>query len=176
MTAWLVDVFPLPQRALSLRAGANTSRSRITNGLNGQRQRYPGQENFINVAWEMKMSVFAQFLAFHEFAINLGSDWFSIPLPIGPATGDLYVDTVVRLVDGQFKFTYREPVHYLVTAELEMQVRQTITEAELDDLLAGAVDDPPTDYLMVEEDRSVIYTPVEDDEDDDYLRTLLIRD
>ena len=51
-------LFPLPQRSFGIEASANTIRSKILNGLMGQRQRFPGQENYIDIHSHLNLKQF----------------------------------------------------------------------------------------------------------------------
>lgn len=173
MQVWPVN-FPRPRRSLNTGSVSNTFRSQSQFGRLGQRHRFDGQETYIDISWEFLNSVFGEFLNFHKYSINLGSDWFLIGLPLNGSS----VDVTARFVEAKFGFRYVEPTYWLVTARLEMLSRPTINEAALDVLLAGALPELPENYFMVEADVAMISRPEDGaaDELTDDTRLLLYRD
>lgn len=119
----------MPSQSLSGDTAPNTIRTAMESGLTRQRRRYTTEVLQLRVVWEFSDTEFGVFMAFHKHKVNMGCDWFLMPLPIG---GGAVVDTVVRFKEGNFNQQYVPVNNWTVSATLEVQERPVFTEEVLD--------------------------------------------
>lgn len=138
------EQFPLPTTALSADEQANAIRTRMDSGTVRQRRRFTTEMLAADVTWELTDEETALFIAFHRYKLNLGSDWFTMLLPLG---GGVQVHTV-RIIDGQFSQKYVDVGRWEISCKLDVQERFTYSEDLLDIFLnIGANEDDISAFL-----------------------------
>src|SRR4051812_5067554 len=98
-------MLPTPAQDLSIALDTNHIRTRMESGLTRQRRRYTADAATISVVWEMSDLEFGLFSIFHRNYLNLGADWFTIPLPMN---GNSLTPHVARFVSGNYRQQYQE--------------------------------------------------------------------
>ena len=130
---WPADtILPKPTVDLGHRSQPPTIRTNMDSGKARQRRRFPKGNRLIAVSWVFTDEQFEIFQAIVKFKLNDGADYFDMSLPLGGG----YATYSVRMVDGDWSARYQDFNHWKVTANLECDELATLTEGELDALLA----------------------------------------
>lgn len=133
METW-PSIFPKPQVDLQEDIKAQTVRTKTAPGLIQQRKRFSGTTNFVDVSWEMSDDVLGDFQSFRAIRLNLGTDWFLMPLALDDDETTL---RTVRLIDGQYSISYVEVGYWKLSAKLDLLQEPYMSESDLDDILSG---------------------------------------
>ena len=120
--------FPLPTSALNLDGLDNAVRTTMEAGTVRQRRRFTVEALQVKATWELSDVELEVFTAFHKHRINLGNDWFVLPMPSGGGIKD----HVVRMVQGKFSQDYQNVGRWRVSATLDVRDRETLSSAVLD--------------------------------------------
>lgn len=126
MVSWPAS-FPQPKTSLSVETSANTVRTQMDSGAVRQRRRFTTEQSQVNITWEMPDVQGAVFISFHKNSINLGADWFLMPLSLG---GGLR-DHEVRFVDGKYSQSYADVGYWTFSAKLDIRQRYTYSDSVL---------------------------------------------
>jgi hypothetical protein len=118
MQTWPAE-FPLPNVDLSASLEPNTIRTTMDSGATRQRRRFSSDVITVDASWSLSDTEFGVFIAYHDYRLNAGNDWFEMPLPLG---GGVHVH-VVRFVEGKFDQQYDEVSYWTVSAKLEVVQR-----------------------------------------------------
>lgn len=124
METWPTS-FGLPSTNFAGAQDANSIRTTMESGVVRQRRRFTAERLVLNAKWEWNDLQMAVFIAFHKFRLNLGNDYFIMPLPLGGGVNN----HVVRFLDGKFAQNYSAVSHWDVSAQLEVLERVVFSEA-----------------------------------------------
>jgi hypothetical protein len=114
---------PKPTQALSLRQRANSIRTKMDAGNVRQRRRFTTEILQVEIRWEFTDAEMSLFISWHKQKINLGTDWFTLSLPLG-TTG--FQTHTVRFQDGDFNQDYVPVSNWEVSATLDVQQRVNV--------------------------------------------------
>jgi hypothetical protein len=112
---------------------ANTVRTAMDSGTIRQRRRFSVEMFSVDCTWELSDDEFGIFAAFHNYYLNLGSDWFMIQIPLG---GMGVVTCQARFQNGAFKQQYEDVSYWTITATLDILSRPIMDQTTLDFILA----------------------------------------
>lgn len=136
--------FPLPDETLSADTATNAVRTQMDSGTVRQRRRFSVDMTQVSVQWTITDLQLAVLVSFHKNRINLGIDWFMMPLPLG---GDVQMHQV-RFVEGKFSHAYKPVGMWTVTAKLDVYQRLTFSDALLSIYLDYGFTEPEIIALM----------------------------
>lgn len=128
------ESLPKPTRNYSVDIENSAVRSNMDSGRIRQRRRFTASQNSLSVKWELTDEEFQIFESFVFHALSGGTGWFEADL----LTGNGIVPHKVRFQKGRYKAAYRGFMNWLVTATLDVDDINRLTEEELVDQLYGA--------------------------------------
>lgn len=128
---WSTTGLPLPSVDLSGKIEQTTIRTKMESGRVRQRRRFTSGWRTISVTWELTDAEFALFQGVYKHKLSDGADFFDIILPLGD---DL--DTYSARFTGEgYSYSYKNVMHWRVSAQLECDIGSVLTEAEVDAIL-----------------------------------------
>lgn len=129
MTIRFPESLPKPTRNYSVDIENSAVRSNMDSGRIRQRRRFTASQNSLSVKWELTDEEFQLFESFAFHALSGGTGWFEADL----LTGNGIVPHKVRFQNGRYKAAYRGFMNWLVTATLDVDDINRLTEEELVD-------------------------------------------
>lgn len=132
-------ILPKPSVDLGGSVKPATVRTNMESGRPRQRKRFTTGWRTKNVSWVLTNDEFAIFQAIVKFKLNNGADFFDMALPIGDPDDETEAEFAVqsvRFVDGVYKYSYQDVMHWKVSATLETENTSPMDEATLDGILA----------------------------------------
>ncbi len=132
--SWPYSVLPDPSNAFSMDVPDTSVRTKMDSGHVRQRRRWTKENGKFAVEWELDDEEYQVFRAWWAEKIGLGTDWFTLNLPVG---GGMAVQTA-RFVSGQFKADYVPVGNWKVSCVLEVDAPTRLAEGMVDLLLDAA--------------------------------------
>ena len=112
--------FPGVQAGLSQEFVSPVEISEMESGEIRHRKDRRGKMQRVGVSWVFEGNLMAMFLAWHNYRLNKGKDYFLISLPLG-RDSTAVAQYTARFADGQFSVALKElPNTWLVTSRLEV--------------------------------------------------------
>ena len=108
----------------------------MESGTVRQRRRFTVEALQVKVSWELSDVELEVFTAFHKHRLNLGNDWFTLPMPSGGGVKD----HTVRFVQGKFSQDYQNVGRWRVSATMDVRDRDTLSAAVLDVFMEAGTD------------------------------------
>ena len=130
MYIWNQNILPLPSHNFGIDADSATIRSKMDSGRARQRPRYTEHLKGSTLIFELTKAEYALFVLLFEVELNMGADWFSIPLPM--PYGNTLTPSTVRFIGG-YGSQHSNFENWTVTTTIEYQKSKTeLTQAMFD--------------------------------------------
>lgn len=130
LVAWPSADLPIPSLRFTLGNEPSIIRTQMASGRFRQRKRFTAEQRPMTAQWRFTEAQFRIFQGWFKFKINSGADFFTMELLLG----DGLESYTIRFTDTAYSATYNEPF-WDVSAELESEDPNIITESQLDALL-----------------------------------------
>lgn len=150
METWPYILLPVPQEAVEVELSNNCIRTEMESGFIRQRKRFERQSRTFAVKWSLTDPQMAVFNSFVRWKLKNGSLEFLMDMTQGD--GGLTENGPVRLVNGNYSASYSEG-RWLVSAKVEVQIAQPISEAALDAYLELAAEGLTIEKIIELTDR-----------------------
>lgn len=145
METWPVS-FPAPNEDFSAEAIAGALRTAMDSGAIRQRRRFSVDLTQISISWTLDNIQMAVFSSFHKNRLNLGTDWFIMPLDLGGGM----VNHTVRFVGGQYSQQYAPISFWTVSAKMDVLERHTFSSSLLAIYLEFGFTETEIESLLVQ--------------------------
>jgi hypothetical protein len=156
---WPQTVLPYPSKAYSLEVSNSTLRTAFDSGRTRQRPRFTQDFRKIATVWELDDNQFLIFQSYIKRKLLNGALWFNITLPMAEG----YRSYSARFVNGTYKSAYKIHLHWNVSATLEVEECDLLSEEILDLLIAVGGDPDAFEhsvnllYILVEETLPTLF-------------------
>jgi hypothetical protein len=128
---WSTTGLPAPSIDYSTKLANTLARSKMESGRVRQRPRFTTSWRTVSVKWELTDAEWKLFqgVVFHK--LSQGADFFDILLPLGNGMQTY----TARFVADSIQESHRPVLHWVVSAQLELQGVSPLTDGEVDALL-----------------------------------------
>jgi hypothetical protein len=125
MNTFPSNKLPRPATNFSGDNDSSTIRTKMDSGKTRQQRRFTKDVRTVKAQWSLTDTEFTLFQAFVYYKTSSGADWFNIDLPSAGGIKSF----VARFKDGKYTFSHAPILNWKVTATLELQSEQLMTEA-----------------------------------------------
>lgn len=142
-------LLPNPQVNFRGAIQQNVIRTKMDSGRYRARRRFTRELREYRVSWQFSDDQYGVFQSWLLHKLNGGADWFNISLPL---SGQGFQTVLARISEGQYTASHENVLYWVVSAALEVEETDVLSEGTFDALLvAGDIDDLEAAVAHVEE-------------------------